>query len=163
MLTINGAFAVRNQGWPIYALNANAPSREQLRDSLRIELRRISEWYQLPVHPEDHFQRVFEFANTLTALHADVLHGGRFRIGVAQKALNLYLKYLWCLGEILIPAHCPFDNKVIKHLRPHYGGPNWTELDSETDYQRLVEIANLRACHEGGLPLAEWELQLWPA
>jgi hypothetical protein len=39
-----------------------------------------------------------------------------FRVGTAQKALNLYLKYLWCLGEIKTPPHCPFDRGIIQML-----------------------------------------------
>lgn len=39
-----------------------------------------------------------------------------FRIGSAQKALNLYRKYLWCLGYIPFPPHCPFDATIIDQL-----------------------------------------------
>jgi hypothetical protein len=47
------------------------------------------------------------------------------RIGLAQKALNLYLKYLWCLGEIHEPPHCPLDSIVLGQV-PGCKDVRWT-------------------------------------
>jgi hypothetical protein len=85
------------------------------------------------------------------------LKNGRFRIGIAQKALNLYLKYLWCVGLIPMPPHCPFDSSIIGHL-PECMNFNWTAIDSIDDYQKLVNSARKKADDK---PIAEWELELW--
>lgn len=79
----------------------------------------------------------------------------RFRIGVAQKALNLYLKYLWCLDRIPVPPHCPFDSTVLRELELEF---SWTRSSKIEDYKSWVEHAKVAA---GTKTLAEWELQLW--
>lgn len=96
-------------------------------------------------------------ADTLSLLHTTVLKDGRFRIGSAQKALNLFLKYLWCIGEIPTPPHCPLDYKIIQKLPPP-ARRNWTEIETIDDYKSLVAEAKKLA---GSQPLAEWELQLY--
>ena len=78
----------------------------------------------------------------------------RIRIGSAQKALNLFLKYLWCIGEAPEPPHCPFDFQIISKLPPAVRC-NWTELDSIETYRALVAAAKTAAA---GQSLAEWEL-----
>ena len=42
-------------------------------------------------------RNIVALSEGLSEDHADILAGKRFRVGTAQKALNLYLKYLWCL------------------------------------------------------------------
>jgi hypothetical protein len=89
--------------------------------------------------------------------HADALRAGRFRFGTAQKALNLYLKYLWCIGRVPTPPHCPFDYQVISTL-PGWQAIKRTALTSRAKYLHLVAAARKRA---DGVPLAEWELKLY--
>ena len=42
--------------------------------------------------------------------------GGSQQVHHKVLANCLYLKYLWCLGEICRPPHCPFDRMVIEEL-----------------------------------------------
>lgn len=94
------------------------------------------------------------------AVHSDnicSLSDGRFRIGLAQKALNLYLKYLWCAGFAARPPHCPVDAIILESAGIRAATP-WTRLDSIEEYARLIEA--LRAI-ASGRPLAEWELEVW--
>ncbi len=62
----------------------------------------------------------------MTTEFKDILFGNGFRVGIAQKALNLYLKYLWCLGKITEPPHCPFDSIIISEIKCNI---KWTEMD----------------------------------
>ncbi|MDE8740904.1 hypothetical protein PZA20_03625 [Pectobacterium polaris] len=39
-----------------------------------------------------------------------------YKFGVAQKLLNLLLKYLWCLGHIPEPPHCPVDRLILEKV-----------------------------------------------
>ena len=73
----------------------------------------------------------------------------------AQKALNLYLKLLWCLGKVKEPPHCPFDSIVISKLGKKL---NWTELDDIQPYKDLVNSARTLA---GKLSIAKWELEIY--
>ena len=106
-----------------------------------------------------HLANIDRLAQALTTRHAGVLEGGRFRIGNAQKALNLHLKYRWCVGEIERPPHCPFDSYVLREI-PAWRSRSWTEIDSIKEYADLVAAARAVA---GDRPLADWELAVYNA
>jgi hypothetical protein len=108
-----------------------------------------------------HTNAIVRIANELTQEHAQSLYNGRLTIGVAQKALNLYLKYLWCLDRIQPPPHCPFDSKIIAKIARATGDADWKTvrwptIDSREEYLRLVNAARGVA---GKQSLAEWELR----
>ncbi len=109
--------------------------------------------YTQGVDEQHHVQRIAELADRMSADYSGVLREGRFRIGAAQKALNLFLKYLWCTGSIPTPPHCPFDALVIQML-PGPDRLNWTTLDDLGGYRNLVAAARRLA---GTTSLAEWE------
>ncbi len=104
---------------------------------------------------EQHIRHIKEISETLTRDFGKALYEGRFRLGTSQKVLNLYLKYLWCLGDIPIPPHCPFDAGIIGRAGVKL---NWTELDDENEYMALVKRAKITAGEE---KLAAWELMHW--
>ena len=84
-------------------------------------------------------------------------HG--YKVGVAQKLLNLQLKYLWCLGVIPEPPHCPIDRVIISKtpLRDVVAWTNITCIDTYRDVIRAVRVLADRA----GLSIANWELQTY--
>ena len=136
------------------------PRRGDLNNRLCELLTNFSGGYLRRVREEDHVHRVNDVADTLTTEFADILRDGRFRIGIAQKALNLYLKFLWCLGKIPTPPHCPFDSQIIGLLGLK-DPPNWTKLDDMGEYKLLVEAAQQKAKGEDISSIAEWELRRW--
>jgi hypothetical protein len=116
--------------------------------------------YAEQVENKQHERNVLHLAQRISRRYAAILKGRRFRLGTAQKALNLYLKYLWCLGRIPTPPHCPFDNGIIQKLKLPKA-PKWTALDSVRDYRVLVDAARaktLESKKEPFLPIAMWEL-----
>jgi hypothetical protein len=86
---------------------------------------------------------------------AGTLVGDRFRYGTSQKAFNLYLTFLWRLGQIPSTPHCPVDRIVLTN-----GGiaAVWTKSDSEAEYRGWIAILRSKA---QPLSLAEWEYQVW--
>lgn len=141
----------------VYKSGLSERARKPFQSALRSQLEMIARGYESEVSEEVHIQNVIGLSAALTTDHANVLRDARFRIGSAQKALNLYLKYLWCVEKIPAPPHCPFDFQIIVKL-PEYVGPSWTVLDSERDYRALVVAAKAKA---QGIPLAIWELQTY--
>jgi hypothetical protein len=126
--------------------------------ALRSELRKTTVAYASPVAEETHTQNVRAFAQSISDSCAECLTVDGLRFGVAHKALNLYLKFLWCDKRIPIPPHCPFDGKVIGKLKLPLGSEwRWT-IGTEKDYRAWVAAAKIAA---GTQPLAEWELHLW--
>ena len=110
--------------------------------------------YESPCTEERHYQNIALLVEFGTRAIPDILRDGNYRYGVAQKLLNLALKYYWCLGHIPTPPHCPVDRIVIEktHLR---GRVNWTEIKDEPQYRGVIEAIRKVA---GGESLARWEL-----
>lgn len=141
----------------VYVPDANADAKWKFQKALRSSLEHLEAFYCETVSEEDHIRNVVALSEGLSTDHADVLAGRRFRIGTAQKALNLYLKYLWCLGKVPAPPHCPFDFRVITKL-PECRGMSWTALDDPVQYRKLVAAAKAKA---GSMSLAVWELRTY--
>jgi len=151
--TLTLAGTVQRAG--VYRSGSSERERRPFHVDLRLKLEEIAKQYEKEVPDEKHIQNIIGLSNALSRTHEDVLRDKRFRIGSAQKALNLYLKYLWCIGKIPRPPHCPFDSFIIGKL-PTYEGPNWTALDREEEYRNLVAAAKVKA---QGCPLSVWQLR----
>jgi hypothetical protein len=143
----------------LYRREAAPSERNRFRLALRSALENLAQQYRVPVNDDQHVTNIKNLALTLSKQYPEALNGSRFRIGSAQKALNLYLKMLWCLDRIPTPPHCPFDAIVLSHV-PGCASVRWTQLDSLPEYQRIVRCA--RSAANGG-SLAEWELHLYTA
>jgi len=101
-------------------------------------------------------KNIEKFAEEITSEFGDILEGDVFRIGIAQKILNLYLKYLWVAGEIKTPPHFPVDRIMINHCG--FNNINWTAIDNIEEYKKIINRARQIA---GDKPLAVWELEVW--
>ncbi len=92
-----------------------------------------------------------------------------FRVGQAQKWLNMALKYVFAFGEGRLPgyagvfglAHIPLDNIILGQLRG-YGMPRLTARWSRlADYEEYMGIQRwVRSAFPGSAPLAV-EFSLW--
>ncbi len=142
------------------------PRRPSLRDKLASLLRDLAAQYTSTVSSGQHKINVAKIATDLTEAFkdTDLLRGKRFRIGIAQKALNLYLKYLWCLDKITTPPHCPFDDGIIDELplsEQQKKDLKWTALDSLDGYQTLVDAGLEKIKVTKHASLSDWELETW--
>ena len=137
----------------VYRSAANAQARAAFRRTMRISLRRLVSGYTKNVSDRQHITNIRRFVDAASRQHASTLKR-RLRFGIAQKAVNVYLKLLWCAGEIPMPPHCPLDRIIIGRL-PRAVRTAWTVMD-EGDYVLLIGAARTVA---GATPLAEWELR----
>jgi hypothetical protein len=139
--------------------------RAKFRVTFTSELRNLARGYSRKVESEPHIQTIGELAKHMKERHEDILNGGKLFFGVAQKALNLYLKYLWCANLDICPPHCPFDNKIISELKLTSAFEHrWTYAEKADDYREWVRLATLAAAKEGftgDLALSEWEVKKW--
>jgi len=143
----------------VYRDGVQEAARLSVRQDLGTLLDEVSLIYSAAVPDTVHVAAISRICDDLSRRQGPVLQAGRFRFGVAQKALNLFLKYEWCAGWIPAPPHCPFDARVIGRL-PGCHEVRWTQLDDADAYGKLVEAARAVAAPKG---LAEWELALWNA
>ena len=80
---------------------------------------------------------------------------GGFRIAHAQKSLALYLKHLWCRGDLAMPPACPVDRLMLTHAKAPYGLRTWTSTNDVARYRLQLECLRTAA---NGKALAVWEL-----
>jgi len=156
--SINGAL----QHSSTYA-NKNEKDHETVRAVIRSVLCDLATRYSGEVS-DKHVKNIEDLARRVTEKCASLLKGGHLRFGVAQKALNLYLKYLWCMGKIPPPPHCPFDRGIIQSKKLlDFPKDNWTEVDDDGTYLKWVSKAEEKRRNASGGSISEWELGVWNA
>jgi hypothetical protein len=92
-----------------------------------------------------HCETIGMIANHLSDAFAPLLKNRRLRYGTSQKAFNLYLKYLWHLGELprnSKPPHCPIDRIVLSELDIYEA---WTKSDSQQQYMGWITAISSRS------------------
>lgn len=166
--TMNAALVGRGSG-TVYEQTATSSQRASVRYELEKGLLDLAARYpsnaaETAVGDDAHVSNIAELAERVSREAGKYLVGGNFTIGRAQKALNLYLKYLWCTGRKLMPPHCPFDGIVIERLGKIAKMPlalaQWTAITEKDRYVELVSAARDRIKNK---PLAVWELREWNA
>jgi hypothetical protein len=156
VLTLKAALSTRDDAYPVYARNATRMQLAAAQDAIRAVLPIVEKQYsQIAGQKSDdlHMQFIVETADQLSDAHCVALHNGRFRIGIAQKLINLHLKYLWTAALIPEPPHCPLDGIIRDIANLEY---DWTSSDSIDDYKcaiyALKHVATPRT-------LSVWELE----
>ena len=164
-LTVNGAIG-RNR---TYRDNVGSNRREEFREALRTCLNsQLDEYRSGRVGEDRHVANIEALSLRLSEHHQEILVDGRFRIGAAQKALNLYLKYAWARRVIPEPPHCPIDSVVLKEIQKNPRSARcqicqnvtWTKICTTQEYLHFVHKAKNTA-HALGQSLACWELEVW--
>lgn len=161
--TISASFQTRNKDFPIYNYeNLDLNSAKYLRNDIKDFLIRYMINYE-SIDENDHIAKIKELSDIISRKHSKILNNGRFRIGISQKIINLFLKYMWTIGKIDMPFHCPIDNiiktKVLKGLK-NIKLKDWTEFDTIKDYLKYIEIIRMKSI-ETNKTIAEWELDNW--
>ena len=105
------------------------------------------------ISKEYHFGNIEKLAKCIES-HKKILREPYYKIGIAQKLLNLRLKYLWCAGKSKKPRHCPIDGKILNHVK--WKGKSWTQWECIDEYKDA--IAQIKE-NTYGEHLADWELR----
>jgi len=151
LLTIGGGFQRAN----VYINDATGKERLEFRNKLHSEVIKIAAEYKDTVSEARHIDNIIK----ISRLKHSALNNGCMNFGVSQKILNLYLKYLWCLGEISTPPHFPVD-RIIQQKLKITPVISWTQIDSPEKYMRIIEHAKKQAKKEN-TSIAELELALF--
>jgi hypothetical protein len=139
----------------VYASKLSDEQQSAFVQEFRRKLVALEKVYEHPVLPDQHIRNIEEFAKSLSEHFPDVLSGKKMKIGVAQKAVNLYLKFLWCYGWIPEPPHCPIDRTVLEKVGDYDA---WTKIDTIQEYmEKIDKIGN----QKGDKSFSEWEYELW--
>lgn len=146
----------------VYSRDEVGDERLTFRRELARMMREESPRYKqqnLPVSDDEHCTAIRRISDRLSARFGEILKDGRFRYGTAQKAFNLYLKFLWRLGALGEgkPPHCPVDGIVLK-TAGLIG--SWTWSDDEQEYRRWINEIRKKAAPR---TLSDWEYEMWLA
>ncbi|MDO8344155.1 MAG: hypothetical protein Q7T48_13215 [Cellvibrio sp.] len=153
LLSLKAALSTRDSNSPIYANGIKFHQRAEEKKVFRSVLEKLEDIYvNTDVTEDQHTTFIQKTADDVSQLLGDRLHKRRFRIGVAQKLINLHLKYLWVAGYIEEPPHCPIDGIIRDKANISY---NWTTNDSIQEYIHAVTDLKKIAL---GQSLAVWEL-----
>lgn len=163
--SIHAAFARGNVYWKDKDISDE--DKDRLKKTIKESLRKLEEEYKKETSVGDvvHIKNIGRLQDNITNAHGNILANNKFRLGTAQKLLNLYLKYLWCVGWIKKPPpHCPFDSGIYEKLKSNdeksmKGIPSWTNLTEIDDYKKLV--ANAEKAKLENESIAEWECRIW--
>jgi hypothetical protein len=147
-LTIAASFSRAN----VYAPNTNDIQKVDFKKELfNFVDDLVSRNYSNTEVKEDNHIKFIEDIQTFSKKF-NILNGGELKIGVCQKILNLYLKYLWCANYIIEkPPHFPLDRMIQEHALKKVL-VNWTSLNDIDIYSEIIN-----AIYKG-LDKAEWEL-----
>jgi hypothetical protein len=143
----------------LFVSNSSEEERKDFRKAIiSFAEREILPTYFSAVTEATHEANILHLSKRGSEIGRSILRNG-YRIGISQKLLNLYLKYLWCLGTIPEPPHCPVDRVMIDKTRLK-GQVAWTQIEDLSVYRQV--IAALReAALPSGLSLAKWEFETY--
>ena len=153
--SIRAAFNTMNPKFLVYRRELNNQDRNGFREYIKSKLWDYKKDDLGNILDECcHVDAIQSFAGRVERDKKECLHKGKMRIGVTQKLLNLYFKYLWVLGYEKMPSACPFDSMVLKELG---FGDKWTEMNDIRRYEKWVTNAK-EVASKNGQSIAEWEL-----
>jgi len=115
--------------------------------------------YKNDVLEPKHYNNIEKLIEVATHNNFELLSEDGYKYGVAQKLLNLALKYYWCLGLIKEPPHCPVDRVVIDSTI-YKGKINWTQIKQKPEYQKIIEEIK-RLAQNQNLSVPLWELSIY--
>ena len=105
---------------------------------------------------EEHYRNISALIAYANEIDPGILDKAGYKYGVAQKLLNLALKYHWCLGLIDEPPHCPVDRIIISKTS-YCGKTNWTQITEKSQYEEIIgEVKAMAGRKELSIP--KWEL-----
>lgn len=155
LLSLTNALSTRDKLFPIYAPKANEVQKQKFKEALRTQLDNLlTQYNQKKISEAEHINNIQQFAQDISQQFGHILHEQTFRFGVAQKLLNLHLKYLWSAGFLMRePPHCPIDYFLRDKIDFSY---NWVNNNQVSDYEIVIEQLKQ---YSNGQSLALWELK----
>ena len=169
VLTFQGGFQRAN----IYKEKVSEKVKKVFREQLRAYIEALVEIkYITEVTEEEHIKNI---KGIVKLSNINTIQGKSIPInfGVAQKLLNLYLKYSWCSGRIdTVPVHFPVDRLIQDRLNEEakqIGIPGielkpWTRFEDEEDYMKVIKLAKKIKANKYAndkKTLAEMELEIF--
>ena len=153
------AVSTRNKEYPVFDIQDKTITTYQFKLRAEVLCNEYVERFKNNISSLDHVKEIETIREKLENEISNILKYKRMRFGITQKMINLYFKFLWSIGEIEIPPHCPIDGIVkskLLTLKNDLILPNWTEMELE-GYEMYLQIFNDLKIDN----IAVWELKNW--
>ena len=163
--------SVRTRGYKVYS--DRVEGRSDAVNYWKAQLEQIGKKYESGTPDRNVFIKdVFDLQDTINnSEYKDYFVGG-IRVGQCQKSLSIYLKWMWCQGQLAgIPPVCPIDGQILRKCRQVLKKHNdytplelrdtyiaWSNLNDRCLYERLVTITEKVTRKESELYPCVWEL-----
>ncbi|MCK5385071.1 MAG: hypothetical protein KAJ29_05790 [Alphaproteobacteria bacterium] len=160
LLTIKAALSTRDKNNTIYKSSVKEHQKKPAKNAIRDVLTEIEVKYETMLSEKQHVQYISDTATNLTNKIGQYLRNDEFRIGIAQKLINLHLKYLWCSNVISEPPHCPIDGIIRDKVKVEYPEFNYDWISSNSiDEYRLAAAILRQQAESKKQTVAQWELR----
>lgn len=146
----------------IYVDNVSNEKKIKFSNALQSYVKdEVAPKYEAIISEKEHLFNIWALSE-LSGKFSTILNNDKLNFGVAQKMLNLYLKYMWCLGKIKAPVHFPVDRRIQKEMKLKV--IPWTKMSGtkgEKEYLSVINHAKelLQKCTYKNI--AELELHLF--
>ena len=146
---------------PTYTNNLSPSKKERVREEWKRLLESIGKKYNKPQTIKQFKKDISTLKQRMNNTFPDSFNNGEydneFRLSHAQKSLSVYLKHLWCMGEIPEPPTCPIDRVVLTRAGLHGKAASWGYINDMDIYEDKLKTVSVKA-EESGLSVARWEL-----
>jgi hypothetical protein len=163
-MVLRNAVNAALQRVPIYAndLPLNDPRRTQFREFVKGWLTQLGfRYFAWEYDANRYCEEITSLQTKLTNSFNTILSNGDITVGVCQKPISLYLKYLWLYGDSAKkPIFPPLDGKVLQETNAPIT-QNFPQIASIQDYRTICghidNYARSKGCGTGVV----WEAEFW--
>ena len=162
MVLRNSFNAATQRGTPVYAVPTDHPGREEFKNWTKewltaLGLRYIAWEYT----PATFCQEIEDLKREANKHHKAVLAPGMITLGISQKLIALYLKYLWLLGNPeKMPLLPPLDGRVFAAVGLKLPG-GFKGIDDMQTLKDAWAKVDAQAAQQGMKSGTIWESRWW--
>ena len=165
-LSILAGLATRNSKFPIYNKEATEENRNEVKKLIRTHLFNL--YKEVKDKELNDIGKIYsywsDFESVMTKKFSPKLKDGKFRIGISQKIISLFLKFLYCNGKIKSLCICPIDGivkeEILKEMKEgnidKVQIKNWTEITNIDELKVYIEIIQ-----KISNSVIDWEIDIW--
>ncbi|MCF7837106.1 MAG: hypothetical protein K9N49_00590 [Candidatus Marinimicrobia bacterium] len=158
----NSVNAALQRGTPVYRRDVDIALRNELKSDLKVWLSALGRRYIHWVYDADsYYGEIERLRDAINKTHSQILNPGMITLGVAQKCVSLYLKYLWLMGQPgKMPLFPPIDGKVMRAVGVD-APVGFKQIETRDQMQEILGRIEARARAEGYRTATLWEADWW--
>ncbi|MBI5729968.1 MAG: hypothetical protein HY963_02420 [Ignavibacteriales bacterium] len=143
-----------------YIPQATANQRLAYRETLKEWLEQLAlRYYACEYDANKYCNEIISLKEHLLANHGQILTS--LTLGICQKPITLWLKYLWLIGDASKKPLFATIDRDIMNLAHIPNPPNWSEIDTIEEYLRIVSFIDNYAIVNGFGSGSVWEAENW--